>query len=298
MKTFLIFAGAWMGVSMAPGAWACQIVEGNRILASDLAAADPAFGTLDPKLALVAAPMPGVSRVFRSEEIARLARLNGLTLSSPVAEVCFERATELLTPEKLMPALRAALATGDAQIEILDFSRFGIPRGTLSFSRTGLSSAGSSSTSLWRGHVTYDQSRTAPVWVRVRITTERTWVEAAEPIPSGKLIEASQIVLKKGPRFPFGLEPLDAIDLAAEHKSLRAIRLGEPIFASMLTKPCEVERGDVVRVEVSSGGAHLEFDAVAQSAARAGESIMVKNPENSGYFRARVDAKGKVSVTK
>ncbi len=298
MKTFLILSAAWIAIWSAPCALACHIVEGNRILAGDLTAANPAFGTLDSKLAIVAAPAPGVSRVFRPEEIARLARLNGITLPSPVAEFCFERATEQLTPEALMPVLRAALPLDGTQIEILDFSRFGIPHGTLSFSRTGLSSAGSSSTNLWRGHVTYDQSRTAPVWVRVRITAQQTWVEAAELIPSGKLIESSQIVLRKGPRFPFGPAPLDAIDLAAAHKSLRAIRQGEPIFASMLTKPCEVERGDVVRVEVSSGGAHLEFDAVAQSAAHAGESVTVKSPENGAHFQARVEAKGRVSVTR
>jgi flagella basal body P-ring formation protein FlgA len=287
-----------MGLLIAPCAWACHIVEGGRILAGDLTAASPAFGALDSTLAIVATPAPGMRRIFRPEDIARLARLNGIALPSPAAEFCVERATEQLTLEALMPVLHAALALDSAQIEILDFSRFGIPHGTLSFSRTGLSSAGLSSASLWRGRVIYDQSRTAPVWVRVRITAERTWVEAAAPIPPGRLIEASQIALRKGPRFPFGPAPLDAIDLATAHKPLRAIRQGEPIFASMLTKPCEVERGDLVRVDVSSGRAHLEFHGVAQSAAHAGESVMVKNPENGGYFQARVEAKGKVSVTR
>jgi flagella basal body P-ring formation protein FlgA len=286
----------WMWIE--PRAWACHIVEGDRILAGDFAGANPAFGTVDSTLAIVAAPAPGVRRVLLPEDIARLARMNGITLPSPPVELCFERATEQLTPEALMPVLRAALALDAVRIEILDFSRFGVPRGTLSFSRTGLASAGLSFVSLWRGHVIYDRSRTAPVWVRVRITAERTWVEAAAPIPPGKLIDASQIVLRKGPRFPFGPAPLDALDLALARKPLRAIRQGEPIFASMLTKPPEVERGDVVRVEVSSGRAHLEFDAVAQSAAHAGESVMLRNPENGGYFQARVEAKGKVSVTR
>jgi flagella basal body P-ring formation protein FlgA len=287
-----------MGIWIAPFAWACHIVEGDRILAGDFAVFSPAFGVLDPTLAIVAAPAPGVRRVLLPEDIARLARQDGIVLPSPPAELCFERATEQLTPEVLMPVLRAALELDAAQIEILDFSHFGIPHGTLSFSRPGLSSAGLSSTNLWRGRVTYDRSRTVPVWVRVRITVERTWVEAAVPISPGRLIDASQIVLRKGPRFPFGPAPLDALDLVALLMPLRAIRQGEPIFASMLTKPPEVERGDLVRVEVSSGRAHLEFDAVAQATARAGESVMLRNPENGGYFQARVDAKGKVSVTR
>jgi flagella basal body P-ring formation protein FlgA len=296
VKTFPIFAAISIAIWIAPCARACQLVEGDHILAGDLAAASPAFGALDSTLPIVAAPAPGVRRVFLPEDVTRLARLNGIVLPLPAVELCFERATEKLTPEALMPVLRAALALDGAQIEILDFSRFGVPRGTLSFSRTGLSPAGLSFASLWRGRIIYDQSRTTPVWVRVHITLERTWVEAASRIPAGKLIETSQIVLRKGPRFPFGPAPLDALELAALHKPLRAIRRGEPIFASMLTKPCEVERGDLVRVEVSSGRAHLEFDAVAQSTAHAGESVLVKNPENGGYFQAHVEAKGKVSV--
>ena len=47
-----------------------------------------------------------------------------------------------------------------------------------------------------------------------------------------------------------------------------------------------------------SGRAYLEFDAVTQSAAHTGESVMVKNPGNGAYFQARVEAKGKVSVTR
>jgi flagella basal body P-ring formation protein FlgA len=298
VRFFLILIVVLVRALAAPRAFACHLLEGDHILASDLMAANPDFDALDPKIAIAPAPAPGVSRVLRPEEIARLARINNVTLSFPVTDLCFERVAEQLTPESLMPALRAALAIEDARIEILDFSRFGIPHGALSFSRSGLSSAGLSSTSLWRGHVTYDQSRTIPVWVRVRITADRSWVEATELIPSGKRIEAPQLVLKKGPRFPFGPGPLDTIDLAATHKSLRTIRSGEPIFASMLTTLCEVERGDTVRVEVSSGRARLEFDAVAQSAGRAGESVMVKNTESSRYFRARVEAKGKVSVTR
>jgi flagella basal body P-ring formation protein FlgA len=271
----------------------CQIIENDRIIGRDLAAVNPVFATLDPNLEVARAPIPGATRTFRADEIARLARLNTITLIPPVIGFCFERATETLTIEKLVPALRLALGMDDAQIQILEFSRAGVPMGTLAFSKSGLSAAG-----IWRGHVTYDESRTVPIWVKVRITVQRTWVEASEPIASGKLINPSQLVGKTGPRFPFGPAPIASIELAAARKSLRAIRAGEPIFASMLTAPHDIERGDNVHVAVSSGGALLEFDAVAQSSARIGESVMVKNPETNRHFQARVETKGKVVVNK
>lgn len=64
------------------------------------------------------------------------------------------------------------------------------------------------------------------------------------------------------------------------------------------TTPREVERGDKVQVEVLTGGVVLAFDAFAETSGRAGEGVLVKNPENGRLFRARVDFKGKVSVKK
>jgi hypothetical protein len=60
----------------------------------------------------------------------------------------------------------------------------------------------------------------------------------------------------------------------------------------------DVERGDKIAIEVSSGAARLTFDATAESSGRAGDSIMVRNPESGRLFRAKVEGKGRASVTK
>ena len=60
--------------------------------------------------------------------------------------------------------------------------------------------------------------------------------------------------------------------------------------------PREVERGDVVAVEVRSGAALLKFDGDAESGGKAGGTVSVRNPANGARFRARVVAKGKVLV--
>ena len=79
---------------------------------------------------------------------------------------------------------------------------------------------------------------------------------------------------------------------------LAELCIRRPVFATMLTKPHDVEHGDTVHVMVAIGEARLEFEAVAQSAARVGEHVLIKNPENGKLFQALVEDKGKVAVTK
>jgi flagella basal body P-ring formation protein FlgA len=278
-------------ISLARCVLACQVVEGEHILGRDLASANALFSTLDPAAEIAPAPLGGVRRVLLPADLLRLAERNGITLSEPLAELCFERATERLTAEGLQPVLEKALGLDGARLEILDFSRAPIPRGTLEFTRTGLSPGG-----LWRGHVAYSQGRTAPVWAKVRVTTEQTWVEAVRPLPAGQVVDASGVAVRAGPRSPFGPAPLPSVELAAGKMPLRTIQPGIPISASMLIAPREIERGDKVMVEVLSGAARLSFEATAESSGRAGDAILVRNPSNGRLFPARIAAKGKVRV--
>jgi flagella basal body P-ring formation protein FlgA len=274
-------------------AFACQIIDGDRILGKDVAAQNPVFAALDPRLEISAAPLPGVQRVLRPEELVRLAKQNRIVLNGPAAAICFERATEPLTAEKLLPLLRQALATENATIEILDFSRIGVPRGTFEFPKSGLMPNG-----LWRGRALYDQNRSMAVWVKTRIAVQRTWVEATETLPVGKAIEASQVAVKTGPRFPFDPTFIESMNLVIGRKPLRMLAAGTPIALSMLTIAHDVERGDRIAVEVKVGNAILDFDATAESSGRTGESIMVKNPDNGKTFLAKIQDKGHVLLEK
>ncbi|MEQ1945884.1 MAG: flagella basal body P-ring formation protein FlgA [Bryobacteraceae bacterium] len=141
---------------------ACISVSGDRILAKDLAEANPLFASLHPDLIVGFSPRPGITRMFRAEEQSSFARKHGLTAETPLPDVCFVGAGESPTTQK--PANR------------------------------------------------------------------------------------------------------------------------------------EVERGERIAVEVSSGTARVMFQAEAASAGRTGDSIVVKNPENGKLFSARVQGKGKVMV--
>jgi len=279
-------------LAIAP-AFACGIIDGERIFGKDVAAASPAFAALDAQLEIGAAPLPGVQRVLRADELVRLAKQNGISLDSPAGAICFERATEPLLAEQLVPILQKALGLDNLRIEILDFSRVGVPHGTLDFPKSGLMPNG-----LWRGRVLYGESHSMPVWVKARITVDRTWVEAAETLAAGKAIEPSQLIVKTGPRFPFDTTLIESISMMAGRRPVRTLPAGTQITSTMLTVAHDIERGDNVAVEVRVGNAILNFEATAESSGRAGEPVQIKNPENGHLFQATIQNKGHVVVEK
>ena len=274
-------------------AFACQAIDGDHILGKDIASLSPLFAALDAKLEIGAAPLAGVQRVMHPDELVRLAKQNGISLDTQAGAICFERATEPLTAETLLPVLQKALAMDDAKIEILDFSRFGVPRGAFEFPKSGLMPNG-----LWHGRLLYGENHSMPVWAKTRITVERTWVEAADTLAAGKKIEASQLTVKTGPRFPLDTTLIESASLVAGRRPVRTLAPGTPIVPAMLTIAHDVERGDTVSVEVTVGGAILDFEATAESSGRAGEMILMKNPENGRSFAAVIQDKRHVLIEK
>ena len=56
----------------------------------------------------------------------------------------------------------------------------------------------------------------------------------------------------------------------------------------------DVDRGEIVTVEVQSGGAVLRIDAEAQASGRQGQSITLRNSTSGKIFRAKITGKGRV----
>ena len=99
---------AAMACTAPIGQTACRPVEGERILARDLALAIPAFGALVPELPVAFAPVPGSRRIMHAVELAALARKNAIELPAP-EDLCFEWPLQLLDRAAVMEAMRAAL---------------------------------------------------------------------------------------------------------------------------------------------------------------------------------------------
>jgi flagella basal body P-ring formation protein FlgA len=272
-------------------------VEGASILARDIAREIPAFSNITPESEILAAPVAGVQRIVLGGELRQLARK--FHMEPQVEEgglpssVCFELATEPLTASMLFPALQAAFTNKDVSIEILEFSNTAVPRGKLQFTRGGLEPSG-----VWHGRTVYGRGRSVNVWVKVRVMEKRSWVEAAELLPAGRIIRADQLVMQTGLQSPLDPTPADSLEGVVGKKPLRTLAPGVAIRPQLLIEPPQVERGDKVEVRVESGDAHLQFEAEAESPGHIGDLVFLRNPENGRRFQARVEGKGKVAIRK
>jgi flagella basal body P-ring formation protein FlgA len=263
-------------------------VEGNSILARDVARVVRAFAAADPSIELAKAPVVGAQRIVTPQEMTVWSRKVGVDARM---EACFELATSPLTEKELLPALKRVFPR--ANVEIVELGDMRVPMGELEFARGGLDPNG-----VWRGRVVYGAGRSMPVSVRVRVTEERSWVEARQVLPAGKAITADQITVARGARPVFERADLRSIEEVAGKKPTRVLGPGARIYASMLVSPPQVDRGDKVQVEVSEGGAFLEFEAEAENPGHIGDTVFLRNPESGRRFQAKVEGKGKVAIRK
>ena len=142
---------------------ACIVVEGERILVSDLASAVPAFRSAPAGESLGLTPGPGARRLVGPVELGRLAARDGVAWNGS-AGVCFERASEVLTEARVLESLRSALKNEPGTWKLADFSRYPAPRGTLEFFAPPRTY--SAAPVQVRGRIRYGDNRSFPVWAR------------------------------------------------------------------------------------------------------------------------------------
>jgi flagella basal body P-ring formation protein FlgA len=273
----------------------CVSIEGERILARDLAQAVPAFANIPADTLLGYAPAPGARRMFHANDLHRLAiRYNIPEL--PDAELCIERAMEPLSREHVIQAMQDALGSPKARIEVLELSRYPVPHGQIRFIRSALS-AGSGAPVLWRGSVVYTAERRFAIWARVKIAVPSTRVVAVQNLSPGRRIEREDVRLEECEIFPSGRPSDQSLDQIMGRVPRRPIAVGATITANLLDAPKDVERGDTVEVQVHSGAAHLKLAGRAESAGRRGEAIPVRNLITNKSFSARIVDKDRVVVT-
>ena len=295
MRVLLYGVSMWIAVGV-PAALACAPVTGNRIEGRDLAAANPLFASLPATLTLGFAPLPGAKRVFSSQELARIAKANGIE-DAGTGDVCFEVPMVPLTAERVSDSMREALSTGTV-LKIVELPGISVPVGAMEFPLTGLEPATfpGRGVQLWRGHVRYAESRQFAIWARVEVTMEYRAVVAMKDLPAGMPItaEAVRMEIRRGP-----IErekPASRLEDVDGRIALRAVKAGAFVPLAALAVAPSVRRGDAVSVEVQSGPAHLHFEAIAQSTGRTGEMVELRNPMNGKTFRARLDEGARASI--
>jgi flagella basal body P-ring formation protein FlgA len=286
----------------APQPDGCFAVQDDRIYARDVAAAVPAFSNVAADFALGYAPAPGTRRVFKGEALEKLARNQGAAVEA-APDVCFERAMATLESGDILEAMRSAWngpnGSLDVHIELRSWSPQIAPQGKVVFPRAGLQLPAVSdpqSEIVWRGYVLYGNNRRFGVSARARVTTTTTRVVAVADLSAGAPVREDQVRLESFDTFALDDRPARHLDVVVGFVPRALIRSGATVLRSQLARAPEVARGDVVKVDVTAGAAHLLLEGRAQTDGVTGKTILVKNLTSGKDFRARVTGKGQVSV--
>jgi flagella basal body P-ring formation protein FlgA len=275
----------------------CVTVDGDQITGRDFARALPVFAPLPPTTPLAPTPLPGALRVFHLSEMQSIGSRFSVRIDS-APDICFRTYTEPLTQERALAVMHESLGIADAIIEVTELSTEPVPHGRLEFPRDHLGTPASPDRRLpvlWRGVITYAGDRRFPVWAKVWITSRVSRVVATETLRQGIPIQPTQLRQEAIESFPMSKEDL-AIDRVAGLMPLHAISAGNEVRAENLVRPNDVNKGDLVRVEVHMGAARLELNGRAEATGRVGDFIAVLNPESSRTFQARIAGKDSVIV--
>jgi flagella basal body P-ring formation protein FlgA len=294
MKILLLMAYLPLALAQTP----CLSITGSQILGADLARAVPAFSGIQADSPLAPAPLPGSTRVFYSSELQSIASRFSLAIDLP-NEVCFRFASETFNRERALDEMRKALNIPDAKVELLETSPAVVPIGKMEFTREGLSAPASPDQPTpvsWRGNIVYAGDRRYSIQAKVRITAPLMRVVAIEPLRSGVPVKVEQLRQEAFEGFPLARNSSPAPDQVAGMILVHPIAAGGEVRLDNLTRPNEVNRGDLVHVEVRFGGAHLALMGRAEAAGRVGDVVAIRNPESSKVFRARVEARDRVIV--
>jgi flagella basal body P-ring formation protein FlgA len=293
MRLFFVFAVCCLA-RLAPGQQqGCWEAGGSEIRGRDLAAALPALNSLPPDVFVGNMPLPGSKRIFHSSELASLAMRYSIPPAA-LEEVCFAWHMQPLARDAAVAAMRASLPVPDARIELMETSAYAVPRGTLEFPLSALSKPASTVQTgpvLWRGDILYGGGLRFAVWARVRIAVACNQVTAVENLNPGVPIQPRQLRIQPAECFPdsdpSAMDPGQLVGLVPR----RPISAGSPVRASLVAPPNDVNRGDLIEVEVESGAARLVLTARAETGGRSGDVILVQNPSSHRTFQARISGR-------
>lgn len=292
MRTLILFSFALV-VSAE-----CLPVERDRIIASDLFQLVPELASVNASEPVAFAPIPGATRIISPAEVRRIGHRFGVEIEN-APEVCFEYPTEHLDAEKILPVMREELKLPEVNIEILEISRYPVPRGKISFPIAALTAFASTSPELvrtWRGTVTYSPGRRVPIWAKVRVWVELPRVVSSRDIPSGQELRTEDMTVAVVRIFPVAQEAPLKMESALGRKTRNRIPQGHPIEEPALFKKQEVTRGSTVEAVVSTKGVNLSFSAQAETGGALGDSVRILNPTSGRRLKASVSGPNSVLV--
>ncbi|MBL8217361.1 MAG: hypothetical protein JNK87_41960 [Bryobacterales bacterium] len=176
----------------------CVRVSGAMVTAGELRLAVPGLSRLEPGQPLFPSPAIGlVRRVVASD----LRRYLDEAVAVP-ANTCVERISWQPTADDMKSAIIAILPVLPRRLELVEVSRYAVPKGRLEFSLEGISSYSPSRTNdvlLWNGRVIPDSGPAVRIWARVRIEIVGTVFRLARGIASGDAISPENLIPDSAP---------------------------------------------------------------------------------------------------
>jgi flagella basal body P-ring formation protein FlgA len=285
----------------AYGASACTAIEGERIVARDLAATIPSFLTVAPETDLGPSPAPGIKRILSRAQLARLASSEGVSVAELPESVCVERLQVVLEPKELLASLegtvRELFPGQEVRVEILDYVRHPMPPGGLSFRRQGILGGAAKAMDaplLWRGSLTTASKRSLPIWAKAKILIQRACWSARTDLAAGDLPREDQFERSDLWLNPFLAVAECADPLEKKVRLRRPIRAGQRLIRSDLAIVPPVRRGESVQASLAIGTAKISFDAVSEMDGGDGQSVFVKR--EGRRLRGRVTGAGAVEI--
>lgn len=283
-RIWLILAMLCGGDCMA----GCIEAAGDQITAGELARALPEWGTRPAAEIVGHSPELGVRRVIGRAELDELARKHDVVLSAAV-EVCVERHGVVRTAEEVEQALAAAAALGGLPAwTLVDFDTRPTLPGTLRFDKNDCRPHEGEPTATCMGYIIESASgRRSRFKARVAPSEPQTIVEAEVDLPLGAAISAEQIRATQVQIWPTE-RYVQAVDAAVGLTPRRTIRKGERLLLSNLVQPPIVQKGEAVEVRVAVGNSLLKMKGIARGSGRAGDYVLVENPESVRMFKGKV----------
>lgn len=296
-KLIVVAALAALPISLAADTAPCHAIAGDHITAGDLAAVLPAFGSVPADTVFGYAPQPGAYRSIEPAELTRFAAANSLQYHG-LETICFEPALIELEPIVIEESIReslTAMTISGAEIEVVEYSKFRVPSGKLTFPAESFPAFAPSNVAIWNGFVEHNRHRYT-VWARVKITVAQTRVVTAVSLRAGQHIETGDLRLEEVRAFPVRAAGLKSVSDGAGMLARRYLNVGTTLSAADLMEPWDVDRGEMATIEVHSGGAILTLEAEAQADGRSGQSIAFRNATTGKVFRARITGRGRAML--
>lgn len=151
------------------------------------------------------------------------------------------------------------------------------------------------------GLAPYEQAAahcSAPGWtlyVTVTVAQSQKVVVAARPVMAGQILAPGDLTIAQEPVQNYaGRQVFYDTSSLVGADALISLQAGTIVSAENIGQPVVVKAGQLVTVEVISGGVEVSINAVANETGRIGDTILLTNPSSGRRFSALVTATGPI----